>query len=229
MRGDRLRELAESGQRTLGDAAATDIIAWVASHFGDRVAVVSSMTTGVLPHLVSRAIPGVDVLFLDTGYHFAATIGTRDAIEATLPVRVVDVRSVLPVADQDRLHGPELFGRDPERCCRIRKVVPLTQRLADYDVWITGLRRDGAETRRDVAKIDFDERHRMVKVNPIADWTLADLQDYAASHGLVVNPMLADGYPSIGCAPCTRRVGHDEDQRAGRWAGLAKTECGIHR
>jgi len=196
--------------------------------FGDRFCVTSSMADAVLAHLVSRVAPGVDVVFLNTGYHFAETIGTRDAVEATLPVRLVDVHPELSVAQQDAAYGPELYLRDPDLCCAMRKVRPLERTLEGYDAWATGLRRAETQDRVIAPVIGWDAGKRKVKVSPLARWTDEQVDAYIAEHGVLVNPLLLDGYPSIGCAPCTRRVAPGEDPRSGRWAGTGKTECGIH-
>ena len=124
--------------------------------------------------------------------------------------------------------GARLYERNPDMCCALRKVNPLRERLRNYAAWATGLRREEATTRKDARVVEWDERRRMVKLNPIATWTQADVDAYVAEHNLVVNPLLADGYGSIGCAPCTRRVLDGGDARSGRWAGTAKVECGLH-
>lgn len=224
-----LRALADEGAARLVDATAEEVVAWAAETFSGSLAVACSMADAVLPHLVSRALPGVDVLFLETGYHFAETRGTRDAVAATMPVTVVDVLPRLTVAEQDAEFGPRLHDRDPAACCRMRKVEPLAEALSGYEAWVTGVRREEAPTRSATPLVGFDERHGLVKVNPLAAWTFDDLLGYAQEHGVLLNPLLAEGYPSIGCAPCTRQVAPGEDPRAGRWAGLSKTECGIHQ
>ena len=227
---DELRVIAASGASSLSEANAEQVIAWVAENFTtDAVAVACSMADAVLPHLVSRQLPGVDVLFLDTGYHFAETYETRNRVAELLPVRVVDLRAAKSVAEQDAEHGAELFGRDPSLCCALRKVAPLTDALAGYELWFTGVRRDEAPTRANTALVEFDERNGIVKVNPVAAWSLDELLKYAEDNQVPVNPLLAAGFPSIGCAPCTRAVAPGEDARAGRWAGLEKTECGLHQ
>ncbi len=172
--------------------------------------------------------PGIDVLFVDTGYHFVETIGTRDAVAATYPVRLLDIRPVMSVAEQDAAYGPQLHDRDPDRCCALRKVAPLDSALQDYDAWASGLRREESPTRADAPIVGWDRKRDKVKVNPLASWTQADVDAYIAQHDVLVNPLLAAGYPSIGCAPCTRRVAPGESARAGRWAGISKTECGIN-
>ena len=224
-----LRALAEAGARELGDdAPALDVVQWAAQTSPDTLAVACSMADAVLPHVVSRVLPGVDVLFLDTGYHFAETMGTRDAVAATMDVTVVDVTPELTVAEQDELYGPDLWSRDPVACCRLRKVEPLARALSSYEAWATGVRREDAPTRTHTPLVGWDSTHEIVKINPLAAWSMEDLTGNADQHGVFINPLLYDGYPSIGCAPCTARVKPGDDPRSGRWAGFTKTECGIH-
>lgn len=201
---------------------------WAHGVFGDRLVVASSMGDEVLVHLASVAAPGVDILFLDTGYHFAETIGTRDAVDAVYDVNVRTLLPLITVEQQAAEHGPDLWSRDPDACCAIRKVEPLERGLSEYDAWVTGMRRVDAPTRKDIDVVGWDARRDMVKLNPLAGWTDADVEAYAQEHGVLMNPLRQLGYPSIGCAPCTRPVAEGEDPRAGRWAGKAKTECGLH-
>ena len=226
---DELRELAQITGPELELASAEQILEWAVETFGDRFCITSSMSDAVLAHLASRVAPGIDLVFLDTGYHFAETIGTRDAVAATLPLTVVNVAPQLSVAEQDEKYGPDLFARDPDLCCALRKVTPLRNSLEKYDAWATGLRR--AETRDRVIApvVGWDADKQRVKVSPLARWTAADVERYVEENNVLVNPLQYDGYPSIGCWPCTRRVAPGEDLRSGRWAGTAKTECGIHR
>jgi len=212
----------------LEEASATEIIRWAADTFGDRLCVTSSMADALMVDLVSRVVPGIDVIFLDTGYHFPETLGTRDAVAQTYPVNLITVEPTRTVAEQDRDLGPRLYGRDPNLCCHLRKVEPLQRALEPYDAWLTGLRRDEAVTRRNVGVVQWDARKRKIKVNPIARWTQDDVDAYIAEHGVLVNPLQYDGYPSIGCAPCTQRVAEGADPRSGRWAGTGKVECGLH-
>lgn len=223
-----LQQIAEQAGRDLAAASAQDILRWAVDTFGDGFVIASSMGDGLLAHLASSVASGVDVLFLDTGYHFAETLGTRDAVAQ---VYDVNVRTMLPlrtVAQQDASHGEQLWQRDPDACCALRKVEPLARGLAPYTAWASGIRRDEATSRRDIGVVEWDDTRSMVKVNPIAVWTQADVDSYVEDHGVLVNPLAYDGYPSIGCAPCTRRVAPGEDPRTGRWAGSAKTECGLH-
>jgi len=224
----RLAEAAAEAAERLDGAHPLDVLRWAFDAFGDRFCIASSMADAVLPHLASRVRPGVPVIFLDTGYHFAETIGTRDALAATLPITVQTVLPRRTVAEQDADEGPRLYERDPDRCCAQRKVEPLARALAPYTAWASGIRRDEATTRRHIGVVEWDAGRGMVKVNPLACWTQADVDAYIAEHGILVNPLVYDGYPSIGCAPCTRRVAPGADARSGRWAGTGKTECGLH-
>ncbi|MGQ4596568.1 phosphoadenylyl-sulfate reductase [Nocardia sp. R6R-6] len=226
---DELRAIAARGAAELDGASATDLLQWTEDTFGPRYIVAANMQDAVLVQLAAEVRAGVDVLFLDTGYHFAETIGTRDAVAAVYGVNVVNVQPEHTVAEQDQLLGKDLFAREPNECCRLRKVVPLQQTLAGYNAWVTGIRRVEAPTRANAPLISFDEAFGLVKINPIAPWSDDDMQDYIATHGILVNPLVEEGYPSIGCAPCTRKPEPGTDPRSGRWAGLAKTECGLHQ
>ena len=221
-------QLAEQAAQALAGATAQEIVQWAADTFDDRLCLTSSMTDAVIIHLASLVQPGIDVLFLDTGYHFAETIGTRDAVAAVYPVNVVNVTPERTVAQQDAEFGPRLYSRDPDLCCGMRKVAPLERALRQYDAWITGVRRDETNTRRNAKAVEWDARRQMVKVNPIVGWSQDDVDAYIETHGILVNPLVSDGYPSIGCATCTRRVAPGADPRSGRWTGTGKSECGIH-
>ncbi|MEW1865288.1 MULTISPECIES: phosphoadenylyl-sulfate reductase [unclassified Streptomyces] len=223
-----LERLAEQAGRDLEEASALDVLRWAADTFGRRFCVTSSMEDAVVAHLASRAMPGVDVVFLDTGYHFPETIGTRDAVDAVMDVNVITLTPAQTVAEQDAQYGAKLHDRDPDLCCALRKVAPLEAGLRGYDAWATGLRRDESPTRAGTPVVGWDAKRRKVKIAPIARWTQEDVETYVAQHGVLTNPLLMDGYASVGCAPCTRRVLEGEDARSGRWAGLGKTECGIH-
>ena len=224
----RMRSLAEQAARELENASAEDVLRWATDTFGDRICITSSMSDAVIVHLTSAIRPGIDVVFLDTGYHFPETIGTRDAVAAVYPINLVNVTPSRTVAEQDADLGPRLYGRNPDLCCFLRKVEPLEKALAGYDAWITGVRREETDARTDTKVVQWDARRQMVKVNPIVEWTQKDVDDYIATRGVLVNPLVYDGYPSIGCQTCTARVEAGADPRSGRWAGSAKTECGIH-
>ncbi len=223
-----LRDLVSHAGAELELAPAEVIIEWAVATFGERFCITSSMGDAVLADLAAKVAPGIDVVFLDTGYHFAETIGTRDAVEATLPVHLVTVRPEQSVEEQDATYGKDLFLRDPDLCCALRKVAPLKNALEEYDAWATGLRRQETHNRVIAPVIGWDDAKGKVKVSPLARWTDDEVDRYIAENGVLVNPLQYDGYPSIGCFPCTRRVAPGEDTRSGRWAGSSKTECGIH-
>ena len=225
---DQMRTLAEQAAAELADAPAEEVIRWATDTFGDRICVTSSMTDAVIIHLASEVKPGIEVVFLDTGYHFAETIGTRDAVDAVYPVRMLNITPSRTVAEQDSELGPRLYGRNPDLCCYLRKVEPLERALKNYDAWITGVRRDETNSRRESRVVEWDDRREMVKVNPIVGWSGKQVDEFIAEQGVLVNPLVYDGYPSIGCSTCTARVEAGADPRSGRWAGTGKTECGIH-
>jgi phosphoadenosine phosphosulfate reductase len=226
---EELREIARAGAEDMGpDATAQELLEWTARTFEDTFIVASNMQDAVLVELAANARPGVDVLFLETGYHFPETIGTRDAVETVYDVRIVNAQAQASVAEQDAAEGKDLFARAPDRCCFLRKVVPLQQTLAGYHAWVTGVRRVEAPTRANTPLITYDEKFGLVKINPLAAWSDEDMDSYIAEHNILVNPLVDAGYPSIGCAPCTRKPLPGEDKRSGRWAGNTKTECGLH-
>lgn len=225
---DELRRIAIRAAGQLDGAPADAVLDWAAAEFGERFAVATSMQDAVLTHLASRSLPGVDVLFLDTGYHFEETLQTRDAVASTYDVTLRTLEPSQSVAEQDATYGANLFERDPDLCCTLRKTHPLDEALDGYEAWATGVRRSEAITRRDTPVVSFDERRERIKVAPIVAWSDADVEAYIAEHAIVTNPLLTQGYPSIGCATCTRRVAPGEDARAGRWAGRDKVECGIN-
>lgn len=223
-----LQALAERAGAELEGASALDLLRWTDENFGGNYVVASNMQDAVLVDLASKVRPGVDVLFLDTGYHFVETIGTRDAVEAVYDINVVNVTPENSVAKQDELFGKDLFAREPSECCRMRKVEPLSKALRGYTAWVTGIRRVEAPTRANAPLISWDKAFGLVKINPIAAWTDDEMQAYIDANDVLVNPLVFEGYPSIGCAPCTAKPVEGADPRSGRWAGTSKTECGLH-
>ncbi len=203
-----------------------EVLRWARDTFGDDVTVASSMGDEVLVELIAQSAPELDVFFLDTGFHFPETIATRDHYAER--VRLRTVLPLLTVDGQNAAHGARLFDRDPDRCCAIRKVEPLNRALTGRAAWVTGMRRVDAPTRTDITLVGWDEKRDMVKINPIAAWDDDDVERFAFEEDVYLNPLREQGYPSIGCQPCTRPVAAGEDPRAGRWAGKNKTECGLH-
>ena len=226
---EELREIVTNVGAELELAPAEIIIEWAVATFGTRFCITSSMSDSVLSHLAAKVAPGIDVVFLDTGYHFAETIGTRDAVAHTLDINLINITPAHSVEEQDQQYGPKLYERDPDLCCKLRKVQPLADGLAEYDAWATGLRRAETHNRVIAPVVGWDEKKQKVKVSPLARWSDSEIDKYIQEHGILVNPLQYDGYPSIGCWPCTRRVAPGEDPRSGRWAGSNKTECGIHQ
>ena len=197
-----------------------DVIRWTVEQFGDEVIVAASFEDAVLPHLAVSVKPDIEVLFLDTQYHFAETLWFVEEVRKAFNVNLV---TTSPEVEPDNR-----WKIDVNDCCRVRKVEPLNRALAGKRAWITGLKRVDSPTRADAPIVSWDAPRQMVKVNPLATWTAEDLATYALVHELPTNPLQERGYPSIGCWPCTKPVAPGEDPRAGRWAGSAKTECGLH-
>lgn len=211
-------ELAELARRFEHEPA-EDVVAWAVDTFHPRLLLTASMTDAVLIDLVTRVEPSVEAVFIDTGYHFPETLQTAEDVRRRYGL---NLRVMGPPAE------PVEFWRvDPERCCSGYKVAQLDAALEGKEAWMSGLRRDEARTRADAPVVARDRRG-MVKVNPLATWSHDDVNRYIEDNDVPVNPLVAQGYPSIGCWPCTRPVDGDDDPRAGRWPGSSKTECGLH-
>jgi phosphoadenosine phosphosulfate reductase len=224
----RLHSLVAQHARDLEGASAEAVIGWARETFGARLCATASMGDVVMVHQLSRHAPGLDVLFLDTGYHFAETLALRGLVSSSYDVNVVDVRPERSVEEQLELWGRDLFDSDPDGCCRLRKVLPLRRALAGYDAWITGIRRADSPRRAETPVLAWDEVNQVVKVAPLATWTREMAEGYLEDHGLPRNRLTELGYTSIGCQPCTS-LPIGPDLRSGRWPGLQKIECGLHR
>ncbi|MCL4238564.1 MAG: phosphoadenylyl-sulfate reductase [Anaerolineae bacterium] len=201
------------------------VLAWATGRFMPRLAATSSFQTQSVPllHLISQVCPQVPVLFLDTGYHFPETLAFRDELIARFGLTVQIVR---PDPQQAAARTESLYRRDPDRCCYVHKVLPMQRALRDLDAWISGIRRDQTPQRAG-AQVVEPLPQGGVKINPLAGWTREDVWRYSHHHDLPAHPLLAQGYLSVGCAPCTVPA-FGGDERAGRWAGTGKTECGLH-
>jgi phosphoadenosine phosphosulfate reductase len=212
----------------LRDAEPQAILRAAIEHFGDKVALVSSFgsESAVLLHMAAQIKPDIPVLFLDTGMLFGQTLDYRKALVARLGL--TDVRDLRPQFQDLAVHDPaaDLWKTDTDACCNIRKVLPLGRALEGFDGWITGRKRFQGGDRLRLQVVEQGESQ--IKFNPLANWTKEQLDAYAAEHDLPPHPLVAFGYPSIGCWPCTAPVEEGGDTRAGRWAGSDKTECGIH-
>jgi phosphoadenosine phosphosulfate reductase len=204
-------------------------IAFAVETFGERIALTSSFgaESAVLLHLVSRTAPNMPVLFLDTGKLFAETIAYRDALTRRLGLTSVRIVSPSPSKLQEDDPSGYLWSVDPDRCCEVRKVEPLSQVLTEFSAWITGRKRFQGDSRSDLPAFERDGSH--VKINPLATWSELDIENYLADHNLPRHPLVARGYRSIGCTHCTSPTAPGENARAGRWRNKGKTECGIHR
>jgi phosphoadenosine phosphosulfate reductase len=212
----------------LRDAHPSEILRAAVAEYGGRLALVSSFgaESAVLLHLASQVDPSIPVLFLDTGQHFGQTLDYRKTLAARLGL--TDVRDLRPqyqdLATQDP--SANLYKTDTDACCNIRKVLPLDRALQDFDAWITGRKRFQASSRLRLAVVEAGEGK--IKFNPLANWSKAEVDAYAAEHDLPAHPLVEFGYPSIGCWPCTKPVEEGQDARAGRWSGSEQVECGIH-
>ncbi|KAF6558954.1 phosphoadenylyl-sulfate reductase [Paenibacillus sp. EKM202P] len=183
----------------------------------------------VLVDMLQRISPSTDIFYLDTDFHFQETYDTRDQMKVRYNLDFVRVSPLMTPEEQAAEHGEELWKSNPNACCGIRKVEPLTRILSQYDAWITGIRRDQAPTRANAKKVEYDEKFGLVKFNPLASWTSEDVWNYIRTHEVLYNPLHDRNFPSIGCEQCTREVLPGEDPRAGRWSGNEKTECGLHQ
>lgn len=227
-----VRAMADEAAEMLEDKPADRVLAWAASVV-PRFVVTSSFgaESAVLLHLLSKVAPQVPVFFLDTGFHFEETLLFRRELATRLGLTVLDLRPDQSVDQQARTLGPELYRTDPDRCCQLRKTVPLRRALSSFDGWATGVRRAQTPERAGTPMVEAREHDGrwLVKVAPLATWSDADVERYLHLHDLPQHPLVDEGYPSIGCAPCTSPVAPGEDPRAGRWSTFDdKTECGIH-
>ena len=214
-----LNEL-NTASRDLENQPATAVIEWAWNRFGPDVILAASFQDCVLIDLVSQVAPGVEVAFLDTGYHFAETLWYVEQVRSRYDLNLSMITPEVPLDDQ--------WLTDPDACCNARKVEPLARALAGKEAWMTGLRRDEASSRAKAPIVAYDIGKGLVKVNPIATWSDLDVEGYVRDHDLPVHPLADRGYASIGCWPCTRPVAEGESARSGRWAGTDKTECGLH-
>lgn len=219
--------LVDKWAAELFDADAATILAWVAEHVPGKIAVTLSMENTVLAELAARHLPNADFLFLDTDYHFSETIEVAREVDERYPQNLVTATPLLSRKEQDHVYGKNLYRSNPTACCRMRKVEPLAVSLSPYEGWITGLRRADGPTRAKAPAVSLDATGRL-KISPIITWSLDETTEFIESNHLIEHPLTHQGYPSIGCETCTLPVAEGQDPRSGRWAGNAKTECGLH-
>jgi len=208
----------------------TETLRLAAERFAPRLVMATGfgMEGCVLTDLIGRNKLPVDIFTLDTGLFFEETYTLWKTLERRYDLTIRAVRPELTVGEQAERFGDALWERDPDRCCEMRKVQPLRAALAGADAWITALRRDQTPNRAKASMLEHDQKFGLVKINPLVEWTAQDVRDYVREHDVPFNPLHEQGYPSIGCAPCTSPVQAGENPRAGRWRGKGKTECGIH-
>jgi len=231
-----MTELAITSSIDIGDLpdaenwTATEVIEWGLSEFGGEIAIASSFGAEdvVLIDMAAKLAQRFRVFTLDTDFLFPETYALIDRIEQRHGITVERTRAELSPIEQARAMGEALWTRQPDVCCNLRKVEPLTRKLAELKGWITGIRRDQSPARANAGKIEWDARFGLVKLNPLASWNWSDLWQYIKANDVDYTPLHDQNYPSIGCTHCTRPVQPGEDPRAGRWSGTAKTECGLH-
>jgi phosphoadenosine phosphosulfate reductase len=207
-----------------------DLLAWAFSTYGKDVALATGMGVEgmALLDIAHRINPDVKVFTGDTEFLFPETYDLIDRVEARYGIKIERLYSELAPRNQEAVYGKALWENDPDHCCNVRKVEPLRRKLATLDAWITAIRRDQTSARAAIRKIDWDPKFDLVKISPLADWTREEVWSYVLEHDVPYNPLHDRNYPSIGCTHCTRAVLPGEDQRAGRWSGSGKIECGLH-
>ena len=216
--------------RLLADAKPQEILRWAVETYGSKL----TMATAFGPegctiiHMLAEIDRSVRVFNLDTGYQFAETLELRDRIAQRYGIEVEYVRARQTVAEYEADNGGPIYGTDPDRCCRDRKINPLNAAVEGYDAWISAIRADQSSHRARADVVGWDAKFGLVKINPLLKWTKRDVWAFVVTNEVPYNPLHDQGYPSIGCWPCTRAVNHGDDERAGSWAGQAKTECGLH-
>jgi phosphoadenosine phosphosulfate reductase len=223
-------EQIESASRELAGAAPESILRWAVATFGRRLTMATAFGAEgcCLIHMLADIDPDLRVFNLDTGYQFPETLDLRERIKQRYGVEVEYVRPETTVEEYEAEHGGPLYRIRPDQCCHDRKLLPLRRAVAGYQAWISAIRRDQTPDRAAAAVVGWDAKFGLVKVNPLLNWTRKDVWDFILKHAVPYNPLHDHGYPSIGCRPCTQAVGAGADERAGRWAGSAKKECGLH-
>jgi phosphoadenosine phosphosulfate reductase len=216
--------------RLLKAASPQEILRWAVTEFHPRLTMATAFGAEgcCLIHLLAEIEPGVRIFNLDTGYHFVETLELRERIRQRYGIEVELVRPELTVAEYEARHGGPLYRHQPDQCCHDRKIVPLRRALAGYEAWISAIRRDQTADRALAEVMQWDARFDLIKVNPLLAWTRRDVWKFIMDNDIPYNPLHDEGYPSIGCWPCTRPVTEGQGERAGRWAGSAKKECGLN-
>ena len=225
-----LREELARASRELEGSEPREIVRWAAERYGGRLTMATAFGPEgcLIIHWIAAVAPRTHVFNLETGYQFRETLELRDRIAKRYGVEVVLERPETTVAEYERLHGGPLYRTDPDRCCGDRKIAVIRRVLANFDAWMSGIRRDQSPDRAAAPIVGWDHKFGVVKISPLANWTKAKVWDAIVREDVPYNPLHDKGYVSIGCQPCTRAIGAGEDERAGRWSGTTKTECGLH-
>lgn len=226
---DPFAEANELAQR-FEQKSAEDVMTWAVERFAPRLTMTSSFGAEGIVALekLSHIAPETPIIYLDTGYHFQETEDLKEQMRERFGLNIIEQRAELTVEGQNNAFGENLFERNPDLCCKMRKVEPLREALSGYHAWIAALRRDQSPTRASIGKIEWNPKNAMFKINPLADWTRRDIWDYILKHKLPYNRLHDEGYTSIGCKPCTQPTRTGSHERSGRWNGHQKLECGIH-
>ena len=222
-------DLAEVNQKLTG-ATPQEILQWAVERFYPKLTMATAFGAEgcAIIHMLSIIEPKVRIFNLDTGYQFKETLELRERIALKYGMEVEMVRPDTTVEQYESIHGGPLYGTHPDRCCHDRKILPLRRAIDGWDAWISAIRGDQTQDRAKTPKVGWDKKFNLVKINPLLEWSKKDVWTYIVQNDVPYNPLHDVGYPSIGCWPCTKAVADGEDDRAGRWAGKAKTECGLH-
>jgi len=223
-------EQIASVNQQLADATPEEALRWAVDRFGDKLTMATAFGAEgcCLIHMLAEIDPGIRIFNLETGYQFPETLQLRERIKERYGIEVEFVRPETTVAEYEVEHGGPLYRLRPDQCCHDRKLQPLRRAVVGYEAWISAIRRDQTSHRAAAGVVQWDAKFNLVKVNPLLTWTRTDVWNFILKHDIPYNPLHDQGYPSIGCWPCTAAVGEGEDERAGRWAGSVKKECGLH-
>jgi phosphoadenosine phosphosulfate reductase len=223
-------ENTAAANRQLAEQSPQEILRWAVDTFHPRLTMATAFGPEgcCLIHMLAEIEPTVHIFNLDTGYQFPETLELRERIKARYGIEVELIRPELSVAEYEKEHGGPLYRIRPDQCCHDRKILPLRRAVAGYDAWISAIRRDQTTHRATAAVVQWDAKFDLVKVNPLLSWSRRDVWAFIVKHDVPYNPLHDRGYASIGCWPCTRAIGEGEDERAGRWSGTLKKECGLH-
>jgi phosphoadenosine phosphosulfate reductase len=226
MADEEIRRAADN----LATATPQEILRWAVDRFGNKLTMATAFGAEgcCLIHMLAEIAPEMRIFNLDTGYQFDETLEVRERIKNRYGIEVEYIRPELTVAEYEAEHGGPLYRIRPDQCCHDRKLVPLRRAVVGYEAWVSAIRGDQTRDRAQASVVQWDAKSNLVKVNPLLGWTRKDVWGFVVKHGVPYNPLHDQGYPSIGCWPCTRPVGEGEDERAGRWSGTGKKECGLH-